>query len=88
MFRGGREAVVEGPVLAVELIGTVLWMAWEIIEMAQERDLEGKGRGNKGAGCSRVGSKAPGEGVKEAAAMAAAGGSNSSRRECSLGDSE
>ena len=29
MFRKKRRAVVEGPVLAVELVGTVLWLAWE-----------------------------------------------------------
>ena len=29
MFRKKRRAVVEGPVLSVELVDTVLWMAWE-----------------------------------------------------------
>ena len=29
VFRKKRRAVVEGPVLSVELVGTVLWMAWE-----------------------------------------------------------
>ena len=36
VFRKKRGAVVEGPVLAVELIGTVLWVAWE-----RWRDREG-----------------------------------------------
>ena len=29
VFRKKRSAIVEGPVLTVELVGTVLWMAWE-----------------------------------------------------------
>ena len=29
MFRKKRRAIVKGPVLAVELISTMLWMAWE-----------------------------------------------------------
>ena len=29
VFRKKRRAVVEGPVLAVELVGIVMWVAWE-----------------------------------------------------------
>ena len=29
VFRKKRRAVVEGPIMLVELVGAVLWMAWE-----------------------------------------------------------
>ena len=79
VFREERRAVVKGPVLAVELM--VLCYGWRGRDGARKRGQGlGKGRGNKGAGCSRVGSKAAGEDAKEAVA----GGSSSSRGGCRL----
>ena len=44
VFKKKRRAVVEGPVLAVELVGTVLWMAWESARGVHVRGGVGKGR--------------------------------------------
>ena len=40
VFRKKRRAVVEGPVLAVELVGTVMRMAWERARGGRRRERE------------------------------------------------
>ena len=39
-FRRKRRVTVEGPVLTVELVGTVLWMAWERARDGWRRERE------------------------------------------------
>ena len=84
MFRKKRRAVVEGPVriLAVELVGTVRWMAWE--RWPEKERARAEATKEQDATESAESAAGPGENAEEAAAE----GSRSSRGGCSLGDSE